>query len=292
MIKKKEEKIGKKISYRLKEASVCPVCSNSHHREELLSGGGRLIAGSLTKELRRLYKPSSRYGIVYPMAFSVQVCPQCLYASFPKDFKKLSKDEVSSLKPIKNHREKVIQILFGKINFETDKNLIVAIASHLLAVDCYHFREKEIAPTVKMAILCLRLGWLFDDLFKDAPYRPYDKARDFYYLRAVDYYSKTLEYMQTGKEPVESVFYLLGPDTDHNWGYEGILYLNSYLLRKKVHLSTKSKVEKIKELGMAKKYLSKIYGTGKSNKGKPGPIIDMAKDLFNDLTDTLKKMES
>ena len=292
MLKTQENKAAKRISYRLTEASLCPACLSSHYREELLSGGGRLIAGNLTKELRRLYKPSSKYGVIYPMAFSVQVCPQCLYASFPKDFTKLSKPEVSKIKPAKNHRQKIIHTLFGQVNFETEKHLIVAVASHILAVDCYHFREKHVAPTVKMAILCLRLGWLLDDLFKDVPYRPYDKVRDFYYLRAVDYYSKTLEYMQSGEEPMDAASYLLGPDTDHNWGYEGVLYLNSYLLRKKVNLSSQSKETKIKELSMAKKYLSKIYGAGKSNKGKPGPILDMAKDLFDELTGTLKQMES
>ncbi len=283
--------VPKKISYQVKEESTCPVCSSSHYKEELLSGGGRLIADKLTRELRRLYKPSVKYGIIYPLAFSVQICNECLYASFPKDFTKISKEEITKIKSTQNHREKVLRVLFGKIDFDAQKNLITAIISHMLAIDCYHFRDKIIAPTVKIAISCLRLGWLFDDLFKDVPYRPYDKARDFYYIEAAKYYSQTLTYMQSGEEPMDAVSYMLGPDTDHNWGYEGVLYLNSYLLKKKVMLSKGSKEEKIEKLEIAKKYLSKIYGIGKSNRNKPSPIIDLSKDLFSELTDTLKEIK-
>jgi hypothetical protein len=36
----------KKISFRQKKFTVCPVCSFEFYREELFSGGGRLIAAS------------------------------------------------------------------------------------------------------------------------------------------------------------------------------------------------------------------------------------------------------
>ena len=288
--KEKESASAKKTSYHLKEASTCPVCSAKHNREELLSGGGRLIAGNLTRELRRLYKPSSKYGVVYPLAYSVQVCPQCLYSSFPKDFAKLNREEIPNIKKTTDHRKEIVNILFGKVDFNGERNLIFGIASHILAVDCYHFRESHVAPTIKTAISCLRIAWLFDDLSKEVDYRPYDKARDFYYVNATNYYSKTLDYMQSGKEPMDSVSYMLGPDTDHNWGYEGVLYLNSYLLKKKVNLATNSKEDKIQELEKAKKYLSKVYGTGRSNRDKPSPIVDMSKDLFDDLSGTLKEI--
>ena len=46
----------KKASFRSKDNSVCPVCDTIHQREQMFQGGGRLIAGKLTKELRRLYE--------------------------------------------------------------------------------------------------------------------------------------------------------------------------------------------------------------------------------------------
>ena len=51
-------------------------------REELLSGSGRLLAGELTDELRRTYIPSQKYGAVYPLIYSIGVCPQCFLALF------------------------------------------------------------------------------------------------------------------------------------------------------------------------------------------------------------------
>ena len=50
------------ISFYAKEKMLCPVCKKSFAREEMLSGGGRMIAGDLTDELHRQYEPSAKYG--------------------------------------------------------------------------------------------------------------------------------------------------------------------------------------------------------------------------------------
>ena len=65
----------KKISYRAKEATKCPVCGTTHFKEELLSGSGRLIAGKLTQELQRLYEDNKKWGKIIPLVYHVQVCP-------------------------------------------------------------------------------------------------------------------------------------------------------------------------------------------------------------------------
>jgi uncharacterized protein (DUF2225 family) len=78
-----------KISYRQKNSSICPVCSFEFHREDLLSGGGRLIAGKLSDDLRRNYEVSKKYGKIYPLAYAVNVCPSCYYSAYPKDFESL-----------------------------------------------------------------------------------------------------------------------------------------------------------------------------------------------------------
>ncbi len=46
---------GQKLTFFEKKQSACPVCNAKFFREDLLSGGGRLIAGNLTRELRRQY---------------------------------------------------------------------------------------------------------------------------------------------------------------------------------------------------------------------------------------------
>ena len=287
-----KEESHKKISFRHKDASKCPICKTTHFKEDLLSGGGRLIAGDLSKELRRFYKPSSKYGTIYPLAYVVQVCPGCLYAAYPKDFAQLSDDEITKIKFSKDHRFKLIQVLLNKVDFQEDRNLISGIASYVLGIDCYFFRSPKLAPIAKMGVSSLRAAWLFDDLFKEVPYRPYDKARDFYYLEASKYYNKTLDNMQTGKEPMDPVSYMLGPDSDHNWGYDGVLYLNSYLMYRNADIASKSVMGKIKNLELAKKYLSKIYGLGKSSKSKPTPIVNMSKYLYDDINKALERLES
>ena len=57
-------KAGDSITFFSKNSITCPVCNNEFRREDMRTGRGRLIAGSLTKELRRLYEPTEKYGEV------------------------------------------------------------------------------------------------------------------------------------------------------------------------------------------------------------------------------------
>ncbi|GAB1456975.1 hypothetical protein MASR2M48_22830 [Spirochaetota bacterium] len=60
---KKPEK-DRKVSFYAKEATRCPVCDASFHREELFSG--RVSADEMTDELHRTYKPLHAFGEVHP----------------------------------------------------------------------------------------------------------------------------------------------------------------------------------------------------------------------------------
>ncbi|MDH5720534.1 MAG: DUF2225 domain-containing protein [Spirochaetia bacterium] len=282
---------NKKVSFRAKDTLVCPVCKEEQHREELMSGGGRLIAGKLTPELRRLYEENKKFGKIYPLAYILDVCPKCLYSSFPKDFAQLSEKEIITLKNSAPLREKLMKTVFTEVDFKKDRDLVLGTASYILAIDCYHFRENSIAPTPKKAVASIRAAWMLHDLYKEASYRPYDKARDFYYMEAVHNYQKCLDLMQTGKEPVESATYMLGPDQDHNWGYDGIIYLNAYLTKKYYSQLADSKAEQMKMLEASKRYLSKLYGTGKKSRNKPSVIVDMSKDLYDELGKIIEEMK-
>jgi uncharacterized protein (DUF2225 family) len=47
-----KEDSKKKISFRQKNATICPVCGYEFYREEMLTGGGGgLIAGKLTDRI-------------------------------------------------------------------------------------------------------------------------------------------------------------------------------------------------------------------------------------------------
>ena len=140
-----------KLSFRQKNTSVCPICSFEFHREELFSGGGRLIAGKLTDELRRNFEVSKKYGKVYPLAYVLTVCPSCYYSAYPKDFEALEVSEVDKIRELTAARKNAINKFFGGLDFNTDRDLKTGAASYLLAVDCYSYRNKKVAPTFKIA---------------------------------------------------------------------------------------------------------------------------------------------
>lgn len=282
----------KKISYYAKEETKCPVCNETHRKEELFSGGGRLIAENLMPDLRRKYKPSPKYGLIIPLAYSVQVCPHCLYASYPRDFMNLTEEEKRAILETVDYRENLLKTLFGELSFHEPRDLVLGVASYILVIDCYHLRSKKLAPTVKNAVSSMRAAWLLEDLFEKASYRPYDKVRDFYFMQAATLYFDVLEIMQSGKEPLDQALYMLGPDLDHNWGYDGVIYLNSYLVKKFFRKMESDTTKQAMLLDKSKRYLSKLYGTGKSDKSKPNVIVDMAKDLYDEIGEILNELQA
>jgi hypothetical protein len=279
----------KKISYRAKEATKCPVCGTTHFKEELLSGSGRLIAGKLTPELRRLYEENKKWGKIEPLVYHLQVCPKCLYTAFPKDFTNLSADEILAQKNTVSHRQKVVETFFGKYDMGENRHLVHGVISYMLAVDCYHLRGNAAAPTPKKAVCAIRAAWLLDDLYKEANYRPYDKLRDFYYIEAARYYKRVLDTMSAGIEPMEEEKYLLGPSLDFNWAFDGVIYLNSYLTRKFIDQMATNSKDKYAIIDSSRRYLSKLYGSGKSSKSRPSAIIDMAKELYDEMGKLMEK---
>lgn len=282
---------NQKISYRVSQASVCPICSTSHNHEELMTGRGRLIAGDLTTDFRRLYKPSAKWGIIYPLAYDIYVCPKCLFSSFQKDFQSLTADEIKPISQGRKHRQELITTLFSNnLDFTQNRDLILGAASYILAIDCYHFRQKKIAPTPKQAVSALRAAWLLDDLFKEIPFRPYDKAKEFYYLEATMLYNRTLDILNSqSDEPIESSFPCMAPALTANWGFDSIIYLSSFLTLKYLdHLSPVLK-EKIDIVIKLKKNLSKLYGTGKASSSRPAVIVNSIRDLYENLDKFIKK---
>ena len=146
----------KAISYRVKDKILCKVCSGEFHREQLHSGGGRLIAGKLTPELRRLYEINKKFGRIYPLAYSIMTCPQCLYSGFQNDFHMVGADEIEKLQKQTLERRTGIEKIVGPVDFNEDRNLVLGAASYILAINCYQSRGINVAPTPKIAICALR----------------------------------------------------------------------------------------------------------------------------------------
>ncbi len=280
---------NKRISFRQKNVTVCPVCSFEFYKEELFSGGGRLIAGKLTDELRRQYEDNKKFGKIIPMAYQVTVCPSCLYAAFPKDFNTLEPDEIEKLRDMTSARKGSVKKFFGSLDFNQDRNLPLGAASYLLVVDCYSVRNKKVAPTFKNAVSSIRAAWLFGDMAEEFPDKPYKKISHFFYKKAYVYYMKVLDYIQTGAEPADAAGNM-GPDTDKNWGYDGILYVSA-ILTVKIGSREADINKRIQNFENSKRFLSRLFGMGKTSKSRPGELLDKTKDLYEKINEMLEKWE-
>lgn len=284
---KAEPKIGN-ITYYGKEQFECPVCKTKFKKEELHQGGGRLIAGDLTDELHRLYTPSAKYGEVIPLIYQIVVCPKCLYASFPGDFRVPNTATIEKLFETMEKRSQSMNRLFPKLNFAEMRTINEGAASYYLAVLCYEYFDKRFSPTVKQAICSLRAAWLFDMLETKHPGENYEYIAQLFYRKATFLYRKSLIYEQKGKE-IMSNAKNLGPDTDKNYGYDGIIYLVALLQYK--YGSRSDQEKRTKELSRQKSNLAKMFGLGKTTKEKPGPLLEAARDLYDKLKVELNEQE-
>lgn len=274
------------ISYWSKTKVMCPVCQKEFPREEMLSGSGRMIAGDLTDELRRLYEPSKKYGMIYPLLYAVGACPKCHMALLWSDFKEL--DDKNSLKRIhldeENRRSRTFNI-FPYYDLTKERSLLDGAAIYYLALQTYELVDVAFAPTFKRGLISLRLAWLCRDLEERAPGHNYGYIAEVFYRKAVFFYEQTVLNETSGSESI-TVINNFGPDIDKNYGYDGLIYLGSLLEYK--YGQKEDLPLRYKKLDAGKRAIARIFGLGKSSKNKPGPLLEHARNLYDTLTAELK----
>ena len=141
------------------------------------------------------------------------------------------------------------------------------------------------SPTIKKAIICLRLAWLTDDLNKLYPNKNYDFIRDSFYKKSLFLYQEALNLEMEHKENITNVA-TFGPDLDKNYGYDGVIYLSCLLEYK---YGQRSDINlRLKKLESCKHSIARIFGLGKSSKEKPGPLLEHSRTLYDNLTAELK----
>jgi uncharacterized protein (DUF2225 family) len=271
-----------KITFLSKEEYVCPVCETTFHREELLTGGGRLNAGDLTDELHRLYLPSAKYGDVYPLVYQATVCPECWFASMDNDFRNLPENSKPKVKQDQERRYADTEEIFPNLDFHSPRGLAEGAASLYLTLRCYDFFPPAFSPTIKQGLAALRTGWLLEDMDKKIPGQHYDWLSELFKKKAEFFYNEAIRREQNGMERL-SALNIFGPDTDKNYAYEGALYLSA-LLRYK-YGPRQDPAYRAASLDEAKRTIARIFGLGKSSKSKPGPLLEHARNLY----DTLRK---
>ncbi|AEE16596.1 DUF2225 domain-containing protein [Treponema brennaborense] len=278
---------GKKpvISYYTKDKVYCPVCRKSFEHEDMLSGGGRMIAGSLTDELHRIFEPSARFGPVYPLLYAIGACPVCHTALFWNDFKTLAPDDAKIILENEDERKKAVSAVFPYYNLTRNRTLFDGAAMYYLALLTYEKTSAAYSPTIKKAIIALRLAWLCGDLNAVCPGRNYDYVQQVFYRKAMFFYQQALEY-ETGR--VESIAGVanFGPDIDKNYGYDGVVYLCGLLEYK--YGQREDNNLRLKKLDEYKRAIARIFGLGKSSKNKPGPLLEHSRNLYDSIAKELK----
>lgn len=276
-----------KISYWSKNKCHCPVCQNNFEREEMLSGSGRMIAGELTDELHRIFEPSAKYGQIYPLIYSIGACPKCHTALFWNDFEEIQDNaSLNDLLADSKNRMETVSNMFPYYELTRERNLLDGAAMYYLALLSYEKVDLSYAPTMKRAIISLRLAWLCNDLQKVVPDHNYDYVAQVFYRKAQFFYEQTLINETQRIETIAKITNF-GPDIDKNYGYDGVIYLNSLLEYK--YGQTEDMQMRYKKLDANKRSIARIFGLGKSSKAKPGPLLEKSRDLYDKLTATLNE---
>lgn len=277
------------ISFFSKNSVQCPVCEAEFYREDLKTGRGRLNAGDITVELRRIYVPTQKYGAVYPLIYTVIVCPSCFYAALPQDFPNITEDCKNRLSAETDSRVESIRHIFEELDFQEPRTLKEGAASYYFAMASYDSFPKDVAPSIKRGICALRAAWVFSDLHKAFPGDNYDYLARMFYRKAGFFYNLAVDYEQTGKENMVAAGNL-GPDLDKNYGYDGVLYLSAYL---EYSYGSRDDEEKRKAaLHNSKRTIARIFGMGRASKEKPIILLENAKDLHVTIGEEIERLEN
>ena len=277
-----------KVTFFEKKQTVCPICDTKFFREDLLSGGGRLIAGDLTKELRRLYEPSRKYGAVHPLVYPITVCPVCYFSALPQDFAAVPDVSIKQAEVNTDDRRQSVFSIFPQLDFTSPRTLREGVASYFFAAMCYDFYDRKANPTFKAGLASMRAAWLLSDLHEAEPGENWDHLGLMFYRKAHFYYALALERESAGQEAFDAAL-AFGPDLDKNYGYYGVIYLAAYLDFKYGPVADPQK--RTAALQYARRMMAKIFGVGKSSKNRPSAILDNAKEVYEQMGAEIEKLQ-
>jgi uncharacterized protein len=281
-VKKESDNKRIALSYWSKEKCKCPVCHKEFDKEVMLSGQGRMIAGGLTDELHRIFEPSKKYGRIYPLIYDIGACPCCNTALFWSDFKDIkNRDAMDAIYGHSEKRKKAVNAVFPYFDLHRQRSLFDGCAMYYLALLTYDDANVDMLPTMKRAIISLRLAWLTKELDGRCPGHNYDYVSKVLYNKATFFYEQAV-INETKRIEKSSTLANSGPDMDKNYGWDGVIYLCGLLEYK--YGQNEDQQIRLRKLSEAKMAIARIFGLGKSSKAKPGPLLEKSRDLYDKLS--------
>lgn len=275
------------VTFFSKNLIKCPLCGTQFQREELQTGRGRINAGDLTKELRRLYIPTQKYGTVNPLLYPLAVCTNCYFAGMPGDFQKVQQNADSPIE--KSNRELAVKKIFGKsIDFSVQRDILSGLASYILGFMSTTYFPKEMSPTMRRGLYALRAAWLAGDLAQKTKLKHFSDLQKELYKQALYNYETGMEKQLRNIEPFDG-FVWMGPDVDANFGYDGVIYITAKLHFDQLEFLGNS--ERLKKIELIKRNLSRLFGAGKITRDKPAVLVSYTRDLYASANEELKSLE-
>ncbi len=273
------------LSYWSKDKLICPVCKKPFAKEIMRSGNGRMNAGDLSDELHREFKPSLKYGRVYPLIYEIGACPNCYCAFFWNDFNEIKKSEIiDRLYDHSEKRKEACNNIFPYFDLKNERTLFDGAAMYYLALQTYDDCDVDMLPTMKKAIISLRLAWLSKEVHDRCSGHNYDYISQVFYRKALFFYQQAV-INETARTEKSSTLANMGPDMDKNYGWDGVIYLCGLLEYK---YGQKEDIQlRLKKLSESKTAIARIFGLGKSSKNKPGPLLENARELYDQLVKEL-----
>ncbi|HPY53841.1 MAG TPA: DUF2225 domain-containing protein, partial [Treponemataceae bacterium] len=163
--------------------------------------------------------------------------------------------------------------------------LLDGAAAYYLALLTYEKLPASISPTIKKAQISLRLAWVCTDLHTELPNRNYDYISQLFYRKALFFYQESLLYEMNKTEEITGIK-SFGPDIDKNYGYDGVIYLSGLLELK--YGQTEDPILRLKKIDEYKRAIARVFGLGKSSKEKPGPLLELSRELYDTFSAILK----
>ena len=152
---------------------------------------------------------------------------------------------------------------------------------YYLALMTYDLCPPEFIPTLKKGMISLRLAWLCTDINLQCSGHNYDTVAEIFYRKALIFYQQAV-INETNRTEKSSALANMGPDMDKNYGWDGVIYLCGLLEYK---YGQQDDIQlRLKKLNESKVAIARIFGLGKSSKSKPGPLLEHARELYDNIS--------